>query len=294
MSAKEQAHDKDKENAKRKHLKPAADNMNVIAQQQPTSVMVIRKSRHDSNALNANDVQQLQGTLGNQMVSRLLAQTVIQREGTPESHVQAADGVPEWAQEEYRRESKRTAICSMTPDGKIGSVYLGEEGRIRTTHGEGPIKEKFEGLTTVQFNIDMRKAKVDFQKANPKVSFDKWLFDTLKDLTVDTVPEWATPISGPESALELEKGSTPPKNLKLIEIFKSINGRAEIWHPSRGTAVKFETDKQTISVLEAAIAHIDDPKNPIAGAEERNKAFYAFVKSRLPNFVQNIRSPEEI
>jgi hypothetical protein len=64
----------------------------------------------------------------------------------------------------------------------------------------------------------------------------------------------------------------------------------ESWHPSRGTATKFETDKQTISVLNAAIVHISG----VSGPAERNQQFYDFVKSRLPNFVQFMRRPNEV
>ncbi len=208
-------------------------------------------------------------------------------------------GVPEWAKEEYRQESKRTVICSMTPDRKIGSVYFGGEGRIRTTHGSGPERKKHENLTTIQFNINESLAIPEFKKAYPKLIkskrfwkyFRQWLVQTLENVTLDNAPAWATLVDSPDTAYDLETGS-PPKDLKLFEIFKNINGEVESWHPSRGTAAKFDTDKQTISVLHAAIKHIDgmglvDPKR-------RNTEFYEFVKSRLPKFVDYMRHPDEV
>ncbi|MEX0269738.1 DUF4157 domain-containing protein [Leptolyngbyaceae cyanobacterium UHCC 1019] len=210
-------------------------------------------------------------------------------------------GVPEWAQEQYREESKRTVICSMTPDGKIGSVYFGAEGRIRTTHGAGPAKESHSNLTAVQFNIDEKRAMEEFKSVNPKEYaseeemwnlFDRWLAGTLNRATnADQLPGWMKLVDSPDTAHDLNTGS-PPEDLKLFEIFKNINGKVESWHPSRGAAAKFKTDKQTISVLHAAIKHIDERgiKNP----KTRNTAFYAFVATRIPSFVTYMRKPAEI
>jgi hypothetical protein len=203
------------------------------------------------------------------------------------------EGVAEWAQEEYKRDSKRTVICSMTTDQKIGSVYFQDGGRIRTTHGAGPEKESHSHQTRLQFNIDENLAIPEFEKAKPKAKqskhywnyFDKWLVATLKDITVEQAPSWAKLVDKPDSANDL-----PTDEVKLFEIFKNINGEVESWHPSRGTATKFETDKQVISVLEAAIQHIAKTKDP----KQRNIEFYEFVKSRLPKFVDYMRRPDEV
>ena len=209
-------------------------------------------------------------------------------------------GVPEWAKEEYKKDAKRTVICSMTPDGKIGSVYFGDQGRIRTTHGAGPAKESHSKLKTVQFNIDEQQALAVFQSVDPKgyasdnmwELFDEWLAGTLNRATkVDQLPGWIKLVDSPETAYDIKNGN-PPEDLKLFEIFTSINGRLEGWHPSRGTAAKFETDKQVISVLEAAIKHID--KMRLKNPKQRNIQFYDFIKTRLPNFVPYIRRPDEI
>jgi hypothetical protein len=315
MSSKEQTHAKDKTGSKQRGPKPASENLDILAQQQPQPGAIIQRTRLDPNSLTARDVQQLQRSVGNRAVGRLLdhpPQEVIQRQvdTSPSPFLPQYEkdevpgwkdegGVAEWAKEEYKRESKRTVICSMTEDRKIGSVYFGEEGRIRTTHGAGPEKEKHEGKTTVQFNIDESKAIPAFETANPKLVgskkywsyFDQWLAQTLQNVTVDNAPAWATLVESPETAYDLQKGS-PPENLKLFEIFKNINGQVESWHPSRGTATKFDTDKQTISVLNAAINHINTKGLTDPGA--RNTAFYEFVESRLPSFVGYMRRPEEV
>ena len=366
MSSKEQMYGNDKKSSKKRRSKSATENLDIVTQQQLHPATIIQKTRLDPNSLTASDVQQLQRTLGNQTVSRLLAQTAIQREemtdednelqmkplvqqGAVEGGDVSADlesasagapqekgdlvrptqgisvqrevdtssspslpkyekdevpgwkvggGVAEWAKEEYRKESKRTVICSMTPDRKIGSVYFGEEGRIRTTHSAGPEQEKHKDLTTIQFNINESLAILEFKKAHPRIkpekfwsSYDKWLAKTLEGVTVDNVPAWATLVESPETAYDLKAGS-PTEDIKLFEIFKNINGKVEGWHPSRGAATKFDTDKQTISILHAAINHINgmglkDPK-------KRNIEFYEFVKARLPKFVDYMRRPEEV
>ena len=204
------------------------------------------------------------------------------------------EGVPEWAKKQYRRDAKRTLMASMTTDGKIGSVYFGD-GRIRTTHGAGPEKEGHGGQTTVQFNIDEQAALEVFKKDKPKLydseemwsHFDEWLVDKLENVNVKSAPSWAKVIVTANTAK-----SKPSENVKHFEIFKGINGKVESWHPSRGTGVRFKTDKQTVSVLEAAIKHINQQK--LTDPNERNVAFYAFVKSRLPSFVQYLREPKDV
>jgi hypothetical protein len=187
----------------------------------------------------------------------------------------------------------------MTPDGKIGSVYFGDdEGRIRTTHRGGPEKKQDQDRTTVRFNIDHAEAGIAYNGdtgREPSLRsrrYRRWLAERLKDSTVDNAPSWAIKVEGPETAHELSEGGGPPENLKLFEIFKRINGDVQGWHPSRGAAVKFETDKQTISVLDAAIEHINRMKLEDPG--ERNTAFYEFVKARLPKFMDYMRHPDEI
>jgi hypothetical protein len=227
------------------------------------------------------------------------------------------DGVAEWAKEEYRREAPRTLIASVA-DGKIGSVYF-DDGRIRTTHRSGP-EESGGRAVTLQFNIDQSAARQAFNTANPGIkgrierelatreapgsdAFDKavskrywrefrrWTAHTLDGTDPDALPAWAQAVEGPGTAHDRSTGAAP-KNIRLFEIFKDINGRVEGWHPSRGVAARFETNKQVVSVLRAAIQHLE--QNNVTGARERNEAFYDFIAHRLPDFVADIRRPAEI
>jgi hypothetical protein len=229
-------------------------------------------------------------------------------------------GVPDWAKQEYLEEAPRTLIASVS-GGKIGSVYFGD-GRIRTTHRSGPEHGDHSGQVTLQFNVNMAQARQAFAAAFPQARealakealaqlgegadkralrdrvsllyrkrFSSWLSLTLRDTPVDRLPSWAEKVDSPDTAFDLSQGD-PPQGVQLFEVFTSINGRVEGWHPSRGIAAKFETDKQVVSVLQAAIRHLET--EGITGAGARNVAFYEFVKSRLPAFVSNIRRPDEI
>ncbi|TVQ38043.1 MAG: hypothetical protein EA356_03410 [Geminicoccaceae bacterium] len=209
---------------------------------------------------------------------------------------QDEQGVPDWAKEGYRSEARRTLICSMTPDGKIGSVYF-PEGRIRTTHAAGPAKEGHSHHITLQFNLDEPAAIAVFEKnvlKRPIGSetdwslFDRWLVRSLEGAKPAQLPTWATLVEGPETAHE----GRPPDELKLFEIFKKVGGAIAGWHPSRGAATKFLTDKQTIAVLEAAIAHLES--NGIEDPKARNVAFYDFVVGRLPRLAEVLRQPSEV
>lgn len=208
-------------------------------------------------------------------------------------------GVPNWAQEEYRAEAPRTLICSVA-DGKIGSVYFGS-GRIRTTHSHGPAAEQHAGLLTLKFNVNSNEAQKAFERQYPTAKkfdeetyyeyFDIWLSLTLRDTPVDHLPQWAVKIEGPDDAFDPATGD-PPDGIQLWEVFTSINGRLEGWHPSRGIAARFATDKQVVSVLRAAIRHLKD--EGIKRPDDRNRAFYDFIEKRVPDFVSNIRRPEEV
>jgi hypothetical protein len=212
-------------------------------------------------------------------------------------------GVPDWAKEDYKAEAVATVIASMTSDKKIGSIYFEDEGRIRTTHAGGP-KSSQHG-ETVQFNISRDGAWAAFMAENkgklktvkdPRPLYKSWIKETLGKATATSIPSWAKLVKGPQTGLDVGNDA-PPDDTQLIEIFKGINGRVEGWHPSRGAAVKFVTDKQTISVLKAAIKYIDGQGTPkitkLTDPKARNKAFYDFVKKRLPNFVPLLREPSE-
>ncbi|MFW5833071.1 MAG: hypothetical protein ACOCYE_03095 [Pseudomonadota bacterium] len=213
---------------------------------------------------------------------------------------QDEQGVPEWAQEEYRAEAPRTLIASMTPDGKIGSVYFPGGSRIRTTHRSGPAKETHEGRDTFQFNLDYDQAREIYEtrvlnapvKTKDDVrAFHRWLSEALVGLTPDRMPPWIAKVEGPETAFD-PTGGPIPEDRKLFEVFRTVGGRISGWHPSRGVAARLATNKQTISVLEAAIVHLET--EGITEAKARNEAFYQFVVSRLPKLADVLRAPTEV
>ncbi|MEM9636673.1 MAG: hypothetical protein AAGA94_03445 [Pseudomonadota bacterium] len=225
-------------------------------------------------------------------------------------------GVPNWAKRQYKQDAPRTMIVSVA-DNKIGSIYF-PGGRIRTTHSEGPTKEKHG--QTLQYNIDYDTALAEFDSKNPDyftkvkkildkkykkdpnvtqdmiknaaydyywTAQDKYIAEKLNVTDPKKLPAWVGDvITSPSDAPDMDKPTTDT----LFEVFRSINGSVESWHPSRGAAKKWVTNKQVVSVLHAAIAHIKD----IKGANARNTAFYEFIKSRLPDFVKNIRKPDEV
>ncbi|MBN3922675.1 hypothetical protein [Nostoc sp. NMS4] len=125
--------------------------------------------------------------------------------------------------------------------------------------------------------------------------YSKWLIEGLKEAIKEKLPlpRWITLVNSPDAAHDLNIGR-PPEGIKLVEIFIDTNGKIlKKHHFSRGVATKFETDKYVISVLNAAIDHIDGMGLEDIG--ERNTEFYKFVKVRLPKFVGDyIRDPDEI
>jgi hypothetical protein len=189
----------------------------------------------------------------------------------------------------------------MTMDGKVGSVYF-PTGRIRTVHSAGPEAERDGGRRQQQFNIDEDAARAEFDRlgGGAQMPFtnqaeadrywgahDRWIAGKLAAGMRGRWPRWATFIALPEAA-----PTDPSATEKLFEVFYNINGRVEGWHPSRGTLVRFDTNKQVISVLESAIKYIDD--RGIEDPDERNKMFYLYIRQRLPNMEQdlNIRRPD--
>ena len=130
MPSKEQVKSGDQIRAKHHATRSAAQNVEGQAQEMiPAGTG--QKAERAPELLTPRDVLQLQRPLGNQVVRRLLAQPLIQREVDTSSSPflptyekgevpgwKDEGGVAEWAKEEYWQESKRTVICSMTPDGK--------------------------------------------------------------------------------------------------------------------------------------------------------------------------------
>ena len=74
MYSKEQMHSDQKKNTTQSPTKTAAKSVGVAAQS-TQSAIAIQRARLDPISLTAADVRQLQRTLGNRAVGRLLAQT---------------------------------------------------------------------------------------------------------------------------------------------------------------------------------------------------------------------------
>lgn len=79
MSSKEQARDNDKAGSKRLPSKPVTEDLEVT-QLQPPSATVLQQAALDVTTLTPHDVLQIQHTVGNSVVSRMLS---IQREAAP-------------------------------------------------------------------------------------------------------------------------------------------------------------------------------------------------------------------
>ncbi|MCV3273728.1 hypothetical protein [Roseobacter sinensis] len=227
-----------------------------------------------------------------------------------------SQGVPDWAKQEYKTQSKVKLIASVK-DGLIGSIYF-LDGRIRTTHGDGPTLELDNPRErTSRFNLDRGKAFDLFWKTNRGIyeffyaqtdnsltpqqreeqaailvgkQFDQWLAVYLNLTPVDQLPDWVTPVTRADEAFDTD-AADPSDDITLFEVFTKVsNGKVQSWHPSRGIAAKFETNKQVVSVLKAALRHIDG----VTDVNQRNTLFYDFIKSRLPVFANQIRRPDQI
>jgi hypothetical protein len=93
MSSKEQTQSNDKAGSKQRLPKPDTENLDILAQQQTHPATIIQRAGRDPSSLTPRDVLQLQRTIGNQPLQRLLAReavvsapvpagAVIQRRGT--------------------------------------------------------------------------------------------------------------------------------------------------------------------------------------------------------------------
>lgn len=225
-------------------------------------------------------------------------------------------GVPDWAKQQYIAEAKTTLICSMK-DGKIGSIYF-PTGRIRTTHGSGPEhKPDKTDRTSQRYNLHLATAQHIFDTQNTDLfpnlywktdvklskkkreklakraydrAFKLWLSTALLATPDNALPNWIERVTGADTAHDPSTGA-PADGMKLFEVFKRVsNGQVASWHPSRGVAAKFETNKQVVSVLQAAIKQIDG----VTDVNERNTKFYEFILHRVPDFAAQIRRPDQL
>lgn len=74
MYSKEQTDSKDKGNTKHRSLYPATEKLAIVAQPQTHPATIIQRAKLDPSSLTPRDVLQLQRSIGNQAVGRLLAQ----------------------------------------------------------------------------------------------------------------------------------------------------------------------------------------------------------------------------
>lgn len=74
MPSKEQTHHNDNTSSKQRVTKPTTENLDILTQQQIHPATIIRRARLDPSSLTVSDVRQLQRTMGNQAVGRLLVQ----------------------------------------------------------------------------------------------------------------------------------------------------------------------------------------------------------------------------
>ncbi|GFE48689.1 hypothetical protein So717_04420 [Roseobacter cerasinus] len=238
-------------------------------------------------------------------------------------------GVPEWAKQDYIREAPKTLIASVA-DGKIGSIYFPGgrirtthgSGPAKEEHGEtlqynidyDAALAEFDKKTPdlypntlaalrQKYADDPEFTDRDLKKAAAKHYYKnahRYISGKLNVTNPSKMPYWIRLFTGrsklPSWAGDAIKspddapGMATQTDRTLFEIFRGINGQVEGWHPSRGAAKKWETNKQVISVLNAAIKHIKD----IDGAPARNAAFYEFIQRRIPAFAAQIRRPDEI
>jgi hypothetical protein len=91
MYSKEQMHSDQKKNTTQSPTKTAAKSVGVAAQS-TQSAIAIQRARLDPISLTAADVRQLQRTLGNRAVGRLLAQTAQHHDVVPGGHIQVSQG----------------------------------------------------------------------------------------------------------------------------------------------------------------------------------------------------------
>ena len=238
--------------------------------------------------------------------------------------------VPEWAIKEYQKDAPKTLIASVAdgkigsiyfPGGRIRTTHRG--GPKKSKHGEtlqynidydaaeaefkkkngkligkllksyqkhyknkpGVTKEMIERAAWGEyFNRQHSYIANKLNAADTPSNMPRFVKFGAKR---SKLPEWAKKqIKSPADA----PGMAEPTTDTFFEVFRGINGRVESWHPSRGAAKKWVTNKQVVSVLKAAIKHIRGIKD----ANARNIAFYDFIYHRIPSFAAEIRKPDEI
>lgn len=230
-------------------------------------------------------------------------------EGKNLKSVDQKEGVAEWAKKEYMKYASEQLVCSITPDGKIGSVYFGEEGRVRLTHSGGPKSEKHKNRKTTQFNINMDEAYGMFVSycAEEKIKlnadhFNQFLAEVLQNISIKDLPKWLTI----KKINKVSDAAEEPNETTLFEVFENLQGKLKGWHPSRGTAVNLTVSKQTVSVIKKAIQVMEkadkEKREQLKGVDVpeimyaywNNRAFYQVIQKLDPKFAEKVRSDTEI
>lgn len=197
--------------------------------------------------------------------------------------------------------SKRaTLTASMTPDGKIGSLYFADGTRIRTTHGAGPMETKPDHeRTNVRFNIKESLARKEFEEVEPDKrgrddpeywsAFDRWMAGVLNRASnAGQLPGWIVRVGAARSL----SSDAPDEDTKLFEIFKDAMGELDNWHPSRGAAVRFNASEASIRKVRTYLAKLD--QSGVSDPKTRNRLFYKYVQANVPDLADKIRSESEL
>ena len=183
-------------------------------------------------------------------------------------------------------------IVTMVND-KIGSVYF-LEGRIRTTHIDGPQDERGKQKNAKRYNISRAKSWAAFEAAdngsktqddNPTFAWQDWVAEELAALDEKGAkkPDWF--VCQITDASKLSEQGEP--DVILFETYEDSEGDSYV-HDSRGAAVKKRMTTKQMDLLKEALAASGKMEDP----HEKNEAFYTVVK-RDPALAKLIRTPEE-
>lgn len=180
-------------------------------------------------------------------------------------------------------------LCSMTKNGKIGSVYFPDGTRLRMTHGAGPKREVNSHLHITRYSVNEKKALAAYCQEGMGYcdNLDQFIISELE--RGRGIPEWASLIRTPADVPDTISGS---ETCRLIELFQKNQKVAYRYHRSRGAAVRVSLDEYTLSVLEAAILQVE--AEPAKSIYEKNRLFYAYVAARVPDFAKRIRHYNEV
>lgn len=187
-STKEQAHDINKVSAKQKSLEPAIQNSDVLAQQQTLPTTTMQRARLEPGSLTPSNMLQLQRTIGNRAVGKLLTKT------GPRSVIQAKATVGT-AVDKYEQEADRVAQQVMNTPAQTSQPNVGIERKEHQPQERIEHSLPAPALTTgiiqrvvIQQNTiagltaDLDTANLDAAKALINTLFDNGKRKTLAEL----------------------------------------------------------------------------------------------------------------